>query len=95
MATIADTPTLDDIRRHAEQRGVEFYFAQFVDMHARPSAKLIPAASLDGLVTEGAGFAGFAAGDIGQRPSDPDLAALPDLRSSTPVPWEPKLARFA
>ena len=29
---------------------------------------------------DGAGFAGFAAGDIGQRPSDPDLAAMPDAR---------------
>ena len=87
--------TLDDIRRAAKERGIEFYFAQFVDMHARPSAKLIPAASLDGLVADGAGFAGFAAGDIGQVPSDPDIAAMPDLRSFTPVPWEPKLARFA
>ncbi|MEX0673275.1 MAG: type III glutamate--ammonia ligase [Gaiellaceae bacterium] len=86
---------LDDIRRAAKERGIEFYFAQFVDMHARPSAKLIPAASLDGLVADGAGFAGFAAGDIGQVPSDPDIAAMPDLRSFTPVPWEPTLARFA
>ena len=87
--------TLDEIRRIADERGIEFYFAQFVDMHARPSAKLIPAASLDALVAEGAGFAGFAAGDIGQQPSDPDIAAMPDLGSFTPVPWEPKLARFA
>jgi glutamine synthetase len=87
--------TLDEIRRLSEERGVEFYFAQFVDMHARPSAKLIPAASLDGLVADGAGFAGFAAGDLGQVPSDPDIAAMPDLRSFTPVPWEPTLARFA
>ncbi len=87
--------TLDEIRRVADERGIEFYFAQFVDMHGRPSAKLIPAASLDALVTEGAGFAGFAAGDIGQVPSDPDIAAMPDLKSFTPVPWEPKLARFA
>jgi glutamine synthetase len=95
MTTAADAPTLDEIRRIADERGIEFYFAQFVDMHARPSAKLIPAASLDALVAEGAGFAGFAAGDIGQLPSDPDIAAMPDLRSFTPVPWEPKLARFA
>jgi glutamine synthetase len=87
--------TVEDVRRDAEKRGVEFYFAQFVDMHARPSAKLVPAANLDDLVTEGAGFAGFAAGDIGQFPSDPDLAAIPDLASFTPVPWEPTLARFA
>jgi glutamine synthetase len=87
--------TVEDIRRIADERGVEFYFAQFVDMHARPSAKLVPAANLDDLLTDGAGFAGFAAGDIGQLPSDPDLAAIPDVRSFTPVPWEQTLARFA
>jgi glutamine synthetase len=88
-------PTVDDIRRESEERGIEFYFAQFVDMYARPSAKLVPAQNLDDLVTDGAGFAGFAAGEIGQLPSDPDMAAMPDLRSFTPVPWEPTVARFA
>ena len=38
---------------------------------------------------------GFAAGEIGQVPSDPDIAAMPDLDSFTPVPWQPNLARFA
>ena len=79
----------------SEELGVEFYFAQFVDMYGRPSAKLVPAAYLDDLVSDGAGFAGFAAGEIGQLPSDPDIAAIPDLDSFTPVPWEPSLARFA
>ena len=83
------------IRKDVADRGIEFFFAQFVDLHARPSAKLIPAANLDDLVTDGAGFAGFAAGDIGQAPSDPDIAAIPDLDSFTPVPWEPTVARFA
>jgi glutamine synthetase len=95
MSTASAVHTVEDIRRIADERGVEFYFAQFVDMHARPSAKLVPAANLDDLVTDGAGFAGFAAGDIGQLPSDPDLAAIPDLSSFTPLPWEPTLARFA
>ena len=77
------------------ERGIEFFFAQFVDMYGRPSAKLIPAAHLDDLVEDGAGFAGFAAGEIGQLPSDPDIAAIPDLDSFTLVPWQPNLARFA
>ena len=77
------------------ERGVEFFFAQFVDMYGRPSAKLIPAANLDDLVNDGAGFAGFAAGEIGQMPSDPDIAAMPDLDSLTLVPWQQNLARFA
>ena len=94
MATVTE-PNIEDIRARSQELGVEFYFAQFVDMYARPSAKLVPAAYLDDLVTDGAGFAGFAAGEIGQVPSDPDIAAIPDLRSFTPVPWESSLARFA
>ncbi|MDH4178410.1 MAG: type III glutamate--ammonia ligase [Thermoleophilia bacterium] len=90
-----EAATLKQIRNEVEKRGIEFFFAQFVDMYARPSAKLVPAANLDDLVTDGAGFAGFAAGEIGQKPSDPDIAAIPDLGSFTPVPWQPNLARFA
>src|SRR5438552_12512989 len=92
---VATSPTAEDVRRESQERGIEFYFAQFVDMYARPSAKLVPAACLDDLVSDGAGFAGFAAGEIGQSPHNPDLAAMPDLASFTPVPWQPGLARFA
>ncbi len=90
-----DTAKLEAIRATMVDRGVEFMFAQFVDMYGRPSAKLIPAERLDDLVEDGAGFAGFAAGEIGQLPSDPDIAAMPDLDSFTLVPWQPNLARFA
>ncbi|MFL5926805.1 MAG: type III glutamate--ammonia ligase, partial [Gaiellaceae bacterium] len=85
MAVAAD-PKLEEIQKIAKGRGVEFFFAQFVDMYGRPSAKLVPARTLDSLVAEGAGFAGFAAGEIGQAPSDPDIAAIPDLDSFTLVP---------
>ena len=90
-----DTAKLDAIRATVRDRGIEFIFAQFVDMYGRPSAKLVPAAQLDALVEDGAGFAGFAAGEIGQLPSDPDISAIPDLDSFTLVPWQPNLARFA
>ena len=35
-----DTATLEAIRATMEERGVEFVFAQFVDLYGRPSAKL-------------------------------------------------------
>jgi glutamine synthetase len=92
---VAADPRLEEVRKIAKGRGVEFFFAQFVDMYGRPSAKLVPAANLDDLATEGAGFAGFAAGEIGQLPSDPDIAAIPDLDSLTLIPWQQNLARFA
>jgi glutamine synthetase len=95
---VATAVSTDAVWKEMENRGVEFVFAQFVDMYARPSAKLVPIRSredFDGLLSDGAGFAGFAAGEIGQMPSDPDIAAIPDLESYTPVPWQENLARFA
>jgi len=85
----------DDVRQVVSDRGIEFLFAQFVDMHAKPSAKLVPAGHLDDLLDDGAGFAGFAAGDIGQGPDSPDLIAMPDISSLTVLPWRPNVARFA
>jgi glutamine synthetase len=94
-APFTSPTTADEARRWIRSNGVEFLFAQFVDMHGKPNAKLVPASHLDDLLTDGAGFAGFAAGEIGQRPSDPDIAAIPDVRSLTPLPWRPEVARFA
>jgi glutamine synthetase len=85
----------DDVRRIVKDAGIEFLFAQFVDMHGKPSAKLVPAHHLDDLLGDGAGFAGFAAGDIGQGPDDPDLIAIPDPASLTILPWRKDVARFA
>jgi glutamine synthetase len=87
--------TPDEIRRYIDENGVQFLFAQFVDMHGKPCAKLVPAHHLESLLADGAGFAGAAAGDIGQRPNDPDIAAIPDPASFTPLPWRPEIARLA
>jgi len=85
----------DDVRRIIRDQRIEFLFAQFVDMHGKPSAKLVPAHHIDDLLSDGAGFAGFAAGDIGQGPHDPDLIAVPDPKTLTILPWQPNVARFA
>ena len=54
---VATAPSVEDVRRESQERGVEFYFAQFVDMYARPSAKLVPAANFDDLVNDDSGNA--------------------------------------
>jgi glutamine synthetase len=87
--------TREEVARYVSENGIRFLFAQFVDMHGKPNAKLVPAHHLDDLLDEGAGFAGFAAGDIGQGPHDPDMIAMPDITSLTPLPWRPEVARFA
>src|SRR3954451_1602741 len=88
-------PRIEEVKKIAKGRGVEFFFAQFVDMYGRPSAKLVPAANIDDLANDGAGFAGFRAGEIGKRPSAPDIATMPDLRSPTLVRWQQNPARCA
>ncbi len=95
MATVSESPPAGEVRKQAEKDGIEFVFAQFVDMNAKPSAKLVPITNWDNLVTEGAGFAGFAAGPIGQTPASPDMMAVPDMASYTRVPFKSNLARFA
>ena len=92
---MAARPTAEDVRRAVAENDIEFVFAQFVDMHAKPSAKLVPTTQLDGLLEGGAGFAGFAAGDIGQTPDNPDLIAVPDVGSFTQLPWRPEIGWFA
>ncbi len=81
-----------ELRARAESDGVEFLFAMFVDMHGKPCAKMVPVEALDVLVGGGAGFAGFAAGPMGQSPADPDMIAVPDPASYTVAPWQPELA---
>jgi glutamine synthetase len=84
--------TESDLRSRAEADGIEFFFAMFVDMHGKPCAKMVPVEALDVLLGGGAGFAGFAAGPMGQSPADPDMIAVPDPASYTVAPWQPGLA---
>jgi glutamine synthetase len=81
-----------ELAAKAESDGVEFFFAMFVDMHGKPCAKMVPVEALEVLMGGGAGFAGFAAGPMGQSPADPDMIAVPDPATYTVTPWEPKLA---
>ncbi len=82
----------DDVKARVENDGVEFIYAMFVEMHGKPCAKLVPVEALEGLMSDGAGFAGFASGPMGQNPSDPDILAIPDPASYTQLPWQPNVA---
>ncbi|HEX4247843.1 MAG TPA: type III glutamate--ammonia ligase [Pseudonocardia sp.] len=76
-----------DLAARAAADGVRFLLALFVDLTGKPCAKLVPVEAADELQHEGVGFAGYAVGAIGQQPRDPDLIALPDVASYTPLPW--------
>jgi len=87
--------TVDQVKKLVADKGIEFFLCSFVEMGGAPKAKLVPATHLDDMATEGAGFAGFAAGNMGQGPHDPDMANIPDFNSLTVVPWDPKIAWVA
>ena len=60
--------------------GVRFLLVLFVDLAGKPCAKLVPVRLRRAGQAEGVGFAGYAAGAMGQQPQDPDLIAMPDPR---------------
>ena len=80
-------PDVGDLASLAHADGVRFLLALFVDLTGKPCAKLVPVEAADELQDDGVGFAGYAVGAMGQQPSDPDLVAIPDLASYTPLPW--------
>ena len=87
--------TLDSVRSLVDDKQLEFFLCSIVELTGTPKAKLVPATHFDDMATDGAGFAGFAAGEIGQQPHHPDLFAIPDFRSTTVLPWRPNVAWVA
>ena len=75
-----------DLAQAAKDADTRFILALFVDLRGKPCAKLVPVEAVEMLAGEGVGFAGYAVGAMGQQPCDPDLVAIPDLASYTPLP---------
>jgi glutamine synthetase len=86
---------LDQVKKLVKEKDIEFFLCSFVEMSGAPKAKLVPATHLEEMAREGGGFAGFAAGEIGQGPHDPDMASIPDFNSMTIVPWRQNIAWVA
>lgn len=80
------------VRRALEEQGVKFLLSSFVELAGIPKAKLVPIEHLEDVARDGAGFAGFAAGYMGQGPESPDIAAIPDLSSVMVLPWRQDVA---
>src|SRR4029079_2848674 len=82
-----DCKSVSDLAALAEQSGTKFILALFVDLRGKPCAKLRPVEAVDLLATEGVGSAVYAVGAMGQEPKDPDMMAIPDPASFTPIPF--------
>ena len=79
----------------ARERGIRQYFLiAYVDLFGTPRAKLVPAAAIDQMARDGAGFAGFATW-LDMTPADPDMLAMPDPDSLIQLPWKPEVGWLA
>ena len=45
--------TLEDVKRLAQDQGVEFFLCSFVELSGAPKAKLVPATHLNEMASEG------------------------------------------
>ena len=87
--------TREAVRLRMQEDKIEFLLAQFVDINGSPKVKMVPAAHLDDVIDDGAGFAGAALLGMGQGPHSHDMMARIDLDTYTPLPWKEGVARFA
>ena len=86
--------TVEEAQRYLKSQGVGYVLAQFVDIHGVAKAKSVPVDHLNTVLTDGAGFAGFAICGVGIEPHGPDFMAVGDLSTVSLVPWQPGLARI-
>ena len=86
---------LEETRKLVDAGELEFFLCSFVEMGGMPKAKLVPAKCIDDMAAGSAGFAGFAAGNMGQGPHDTDMIAIPDFSSVIQLPWRSNLAWVA
>jgi glutamine synthetase len=87
--------TLKEVEKLVAEKGIEFFLCSFVEMSGAPKAKVVPSTGLEEMAAGGAGFAGFAVGEMGQGPHDPDMLNIPDFNSLAIVPWRPNMAWVA
>ena len=84
-----------EAKQWLEANHIKYILAQFVDIHGSAKAKAVPAEHLEMVLTDGAGFAGFALWGFGMGPHGPDYMAVGDLSTLMPIPWMPGFARMA
>jgi glutamine synthetase len=82
-------------KKFLQDHRIKTVLAQFVDIHGAAKAKAVPSEHLDMVLTDGAGFAGFAVWGLGMGPHGPDYMGVGDLQTLSPMPWMPGYARLA
>lgn len=85
---------MSTLSKIAKDKGIRYFMVSFTDLRGVQRAKLVPAASIDKIAEEGAGFAGFATW-LDMTPADPDMFAMADPSSLVQLPWQPEVGWIA
>ncbi|UZE50779.1 type III glutamate--ammonia ligase [Rhodopseudomonas sp. P2A-2r] len=85
---------MTDLAATAKERGIKNFLIAYTDLFGTLRAKLVPASAINGMMKNGAGFAGFATW-LDMTPADPDVLAMPDISSMIQLPWKPEVAWLA
>jgi len=83
-----------DLAKIAKERGIKYFLISYVDLFGTMRAKLVPAAAIEGMAKNGAGFAGFASW-LDMTPADSDMLAVPDADSLMQLPWRKEVGWLA
>jgi glutamine synthetase type III len=79
------------LSEYAARKGIRYFLISFTDLFGVQRSKLVPAAAIDTIAANGAGFAGFAAW-LDMTPADPDILAIPDRDALMQLPWQRDVA---
>ena len=78
----------------AKELNLNFFLVSYTDLLGGTRAKLVPAAKIAAVESDGAFFAAFAS-NLGLGPDANDIAAIPDPNSLTVLPWQPNVGWVA
>ena len=87
--------TPEQAQRFFKENDIRYVLAQFVDVHGAAKAKAVPVEHYKMVITDGAGFAGFAVWGLGMGPQGPDFMGVGDPDTICAVKWMPGFARIA
>lgn len=78
----------------AKELQLDFFLVSYTDLLGGTRAKLVPAAKIAAVESDGAFFAPFAS-NFGLGPDAHDIAAIPDPDSLIVLPWQPNVGWLA
>lgn len=92
---IASAPDKASLKTLLKEQGVKYALASYVDLHGMCKAKMVPLTHLENMLKGSELFTGAALDGIPQSIHDNEVAAYPDARSATILPWNKEVAWFA